>query len=306
MRAAAVLVLLLIPQDPVDKVRALVEKLGSDEIAAREQAAAELVKLGPGTLPQLRKHLEASDGDRKALLTMVIRKLERDERIAGVFDPPNLVTLKMKDAPYTEVFAELGRQTGMPMHGYSLHKDLRLSVDLAKATPWEALDSLCRIHGHLSWGLQSAENLGGLIVANGDWTERFRFKAEGFTVEPTAFRCGHLELRWDIFHGPAPTFRLVRFEVEEVRDDRGKNLGVELTAENLRGLNPPGYFTANTPRVNVRGSTVFWRSQEEVSPKAERLSRLKGRLILETTFDVDPPERRELVLPMDLKDVPLR
>ena len=87
MRYLALVCILLAPQDAADKVRALVEKLGSEDIETRDGAQAELTKLGPSALPALRKHLDSAEGEVKARLEAVIPKLERAEKLAPFLSP---------------------------------------------------------------------------------------------------------------------------------------------------------------------------------------------------------------------------
>ena len=107
------LLALLFLQDPSDKVRALVEKLGSDEIAERQKAAGDLVKLGTPALPALRVHLGKAEGEAKVVLQSIVTKLEREERLYKLLESPPVVTLKVRDAEIETVlevpYAELSR-----------------------------------------------------------------------------------------------------------------------------------------------------------------------------------------------------
>lgn len=299
--------LLALPQDPAVEIDRLVEKLGSQELAVREAGATGLVKLGLRALPELQKRIEGADSGLRVRLQGVIRKIESDARISAVLEGPKPVTLKLKEASCADVFAELGRQTGYVFHYDRLNKDLKLTIDVAGVEPWSALDELCRRNG-LSWGPWSSEKPGEMLFTKyEDWIEPTRFKSGGLTVELLAFDCGYLQLYWNVFHGPAPTFQLVRFEVDELRDSRGKDLKARMTEEEWNrhwAHGPPK--PPKAPSSGARVSTVNWRSAEEITPDVEILSVLKGRLILETTFKADPPDRHEIVIPIDLKEIPLR
>src|SRR5688572_30642758 len=87
------------PQDPAEKVRALVDQLESDEIAEREGAQTELIKRGTANLPLLRELRSKAEGEKKARLDAIVGRLERDERAANLLGPGPLVTLKVKDRP---------------------------------------------------------------------------------------------------------------------------------------------------------------------------------------------------------------
>ncbi len=62
---------------------ALIRGLSSDDIEARESAAAELIKLGAPALAPMKRALAAAEGERKARLQELIVKIEREERRKG-------------------------------------------------------------------------------------------------------------------------------------------------------------------------------------------------------------------------------
>jgi hypothetical protein len=69
---------LLTAQDGIDT---LVERLNRDDIAEREEAAEDLVRLGPKAVHVLRKFLEqTSDSEVRARLESVITRIERARR----------------------------------------------------------------------------------------------------------------------------------------------------------------------------------------------------------------------------------
>ena len=105
---------------------------------------------------------------------------------------------------------------------------------------------------------------------------------------------------WFVYHGRAAPMRLVRFEVDELRDDKGTDLSQGLPWE-VRSchLRPP------LPPEIVRGSIFSWASSGGPAVGARFLSRVKGRLIVEVKVDKVSGERHKLTIPMDLKDVPI-
>jgi len=241
-----------------------------------------------------------SPGDLKAPQQPVNRGPGRIERFASILAPPSLVTLRAVEAPLDDVLAELYLQTGHRSVSRDIDKHMRVSFEVTRVEPWEAFDALCPSHG-LSWGLWHSETTDEVIVApKGDWSERTRFKAAGVTVELTADRMGGLELYWFVYHGRAAPMRLVRFEVDELRDDKGTDLSQGLPWE-VRSchLRPP------LPPEIVRGSIFSWASSGGPAVGARFLSRVKGRLIVEVKVDKVSGERHELTIPMDLKDVPI-
>jgi len=147
MRWAATLVLLLAAQDPADKVRALVEKLGSDEIAAREEAFAELTRIGRAALPEMQRLLPSNSGDTKI-------RLQRAIEHVTAFGTPPLITLKAKDRPVREILAELQRQTGILFRFSAVPESAKSNVSADHAIVWKVVEDLCRARGDLMYRFQ--------------------------------------------------------------------------------------------------------------------------------------------------------
>src|SRR5262245_19826791 len=97
--ALASSLLLFAAQDPADKVRALVEKLGSDEIEDRIKAETELKAMGSKALPQLRDLMAKADLDRQLRMRGMIHAIERAEAVAALLRPGPQVTLTVQDRP---------------------------------------------------------------------------------------------------------------------------------------------------------------------------------------------------------------
>ncbi|HZL73216.1 MAG TPA: hypothetical protein VFC86_12210 [Planctomycetota bacterium] len=224
----------------------------------------------------------------------------RNERIASILAPPSRVTLRAVQAPLDDILAEPYLQTGHRLVSRDVDRDMKVSFEVTRVEPWEAFDALCRSHG-LSWGLRHSETTDEIIVApKGDWSERTRFKAAGVTVELAAINLGCLWLDWTVYHGRAAPMRLVRIEVDELRDDKGTDLsqGSRLEVSSCHVIPP-------LPPEIVRGSIFSWVSSRAPAVGARFLSRVKGRLIVEMRVDKDSKDRHELTIPMDLKDVPI-
>lgn len=154
MRWAALWILPLLIQDPADKVKALIEKLGSDEIVDREAAQVDLIKLGPAALAAVKEHLERAEGETKSRLQTILARIERDIKVSKLLEPGRLVTLKAKNRPAADVFAELTKQAGFPVEAREIPADTVVSLDAKDLPPAAAIDELCRAHGKLmyAWG----------------------------------------------------------------------------------------------------------------------------------------------------------
>ena len=140
-------------QDPAEKARALIEKLSSDEIAERETAQTDLVKLGASAVPALRDRLGRAEGEVKTRIQAILDRIERNEKIANLLAPGPLVTLSAKDRPAAEVLTEIGKQGKVVVECRDLPAGTIVSVDAKGVTPAAAIDDLCRAHGKLmySW-----------------------------------------------------------------------------------------------------------------------------------------------------------
>ena len=155
MRALAALCLVLLgAQDPAETVRALIEKLSSDEIAERETAQTDLIKLGSPALPALKEHLSRAVGEVKPRLVSIIERIELQVHISKLLAPGPRVSIVAKDRPVAEVLAEIGKQGRIVVECRDLPAGAVVSIDALSVTPAAAIDHVCRNHGKLmySWG----------------------------------------------------------------------------------------------------------------------------------------------------------
>ena len=126
------------------RVRPLVAALGADDYRARETAGRDLVKLGDRVLPALRACLPTvSDPEARRRLDAIVTQLEA-ERLRS----SRRVTIKMVNRSPREIVAEIARQSGYPIrHGGGEDNQLRLTLELADAPFWLALDRVCDLAG---------------------------------------------------------------------------------------------------------------------------------------------------------------
>jgi hypothetical protein len=110
------LALLIVPQDSLDnRVRGLVEKLGSDEISIREEALENLVALGEPALALLEKAAAAtSDAEAGQRLKVVLERIRRNAVVAKVAPPAKLVTVSAKEVPLRDFLKDVCGQAGVP------------------------------------------------------------------------------------------------------------------------------------------------------------------------------------------------
>lgn len=133
--------LLLLPgaQDPADLIR----KLEDDAFDVREQAQADLLKLGEAALPALRKAL-AESKDRAELRLRVqaaLRDIELAVKSRQVCPEPRKLTLKF-EGPLRAALAEIAKRMDVKIDASALDWDLKVAFDAQDEPLMKTLDSL--------------------------------------------------------------------------------------------------------------------------------------------------------------------
>jgi hypothetical protein len=120
------------------KARRLLRQLDAAELAARDAAFSELVKLGPEVLD----HLPKPGDNPPAAVRDAIRRLrnEFDRQAADRAMQASTVTLERKAIPLAQVAEELVKQTGNKVLLNSVPEDKTLDLDLNGVSFWKALD----------------------------------------------------------------------------------------------------------------------------------------------------------------------
>ncbi len=129
------------PAQLKEKVKGLIEKLADKDPAKQDEAAIELLQLGPDVLPLLpRADARLSDTQKKALA--VVRKSLRDQQIKRDLTP-KLVTM---NGVFTvsKALEELEKQTGNSVEDQREGTDSKLTLKLNNVTFWQALDAIAR------------------------------------------------------------------------------------------------------------------------------------------------------------------
>ena len=273
-RLALLALALCAMQDPAETVRALVEKLGSEEIAEREKAAADLIKLGPAALPALRKHEAGSEGVTRTALRSVINRIERTDRLDKLLGSGPAVTLDVKDAEIEKVIAEMARQTGLDITGFFLDSSMRVTLKCQATPVWKAVDDLCRAHGGSAARYTSRTIVveGGLepgtaLATNRSLAVQFR--------PPRRSQDGKLMLNGVVTYPPGVPVWTTALEFDEITDDQKTSLA---TRDDDGGFSLADYL----PLPGVAGqfaSKVNHRSSGELGKGAKRLSRLRGSVV---------------------------
>jgi hypothetical protein len=284
MRWVALFLLTFLPQDPAEKVRALVEKLGSEEIADREKAAAEIIKLGPSSLPHLRPWLTGAEGERKALLSAVIRKFERMIKKDDLLRGPRIM-LTPGPRPVAEVFAEIAKQGRLRIDLEGITSDSKVDVALADVPLWKAIDQVCKAHGRIMY-TYSAQRI---IIEPQPYREPPRLHHEGVLFfldhflldravsDPTP----RILLKPVVAWPPGSSPLAYRIETEKFQDDLGTDLH--------EGGAKPSWIWLKGPIGETLSSPLFYHSFPGKLPDAAcTFAVWKGTLRLRFPVDLRP------------------
>lgn len=132
-------------QDPAleRKVAELVEKLSSEAIDAREEAAAALVALGPAAAPLLEARERDADAELGGRLREAVKAIARDAVLGKRWRPARRMDLEWRDAPLSTVLRELATASGERFEGVEGLSG-QVTLALRGATLWEALEAVAR------------------------------------------------------------------------------------------------------------------------------------------------------------------
>jgi len=125
-----------------ERIRQLLDKLGSEKFAEREKAMKELEAIGPAALPTLRPALKSEDTEVRRRVETLVQKLE-DQNLATDLLTAKRVRLQLKDSTVNEALAEIARQTGYQVNVDNTIGERKGTLDTGDTTFWQALDQLC-------------------------------------------------------------------------------------------------------------------------------------------------------------------
>jgi len=123
--------------------QAQVDRLGSPRYADREEAVAELERMGRKALPALRGALDSKDLEVRNRATALVDRIE-----ASLLTMPTLIAMDFQDAPIAEVVRAIRDRSGVNLNlrpeESPAWKDRKLTVVEAEPVPfWPAIDRLC-------------------------------------------------------------------------------------------------------------------------------------------------------------------
>jgi hypothetical protein len=213
------------------RLRELVRALDDDSIDAREEAQAELVRMGEAKLPALRELERRETGERRNRILEVIRRIEARQRLAAVLRPASLVTLRAEARPVREVLEELRRQApATPLEIGRLADGEAVTVSLAGVPFWEALDAVCRASGRIMYRVQNdrvtvrAEKYAAMprrvTGPLGVWLQSISIQSPALGMPGGDQFVVQLQACWE--KGTRPYG--LRLESQEILDDQGADL----------------------------------------------------------------------------------
>ncbi|MBI3272195.1 MAG: hypothetical protein HYZ53_24595 [Planctomycetes bacterium] len=130
--------------DDAEDLDRLVQRLSSDDPAARELAATKLVALGDRAEQAVRERLGAcQEEDLKARCVEVLRRIDEERLRAAALPPLRPVTLQLMDASLEDAAEAWKKQVGLPC-SISAPAGATVTLSLDAVTPLEALEALCR------------------------------------------------------------------------------------------------------------------------------------------------------------------
>lgn len=140
------LVLALCLQD--SSIESLVDDLGHDKAAQREEATHRLRKIGAKALPILEKYKCSLDAEVRSRVALLLADIELNRLLSQHLRPNNAITLKADKVPFNDLTATLSKASGVRFEGPTLKVPVTASWT---ETPFiQMLDELAAASG-TSW-----------------------------------------------------------------------------------------------------------------------------------------------------------
>jgi hypothetical protein len=133
------------PAKDVNRIKALISQLGSDQFPERVAAGEALELIGEPALPLLQEALKNPDLEIRRWADQLIPRIEVRRDTAHALDPLR-VRFTCKDLPVPQAVAEFARQTGHPINlagDVNRMADRRITLDTGDTTFWDAFAQLC-------------------------------------------------------------------------------------------------------------------------------------------------------------------
>ena len=287
LSAFAFILVLAAAQDPADKVKALLAKLGSEELLERDEAAAQLAKLGPAAIPAIRSHIPKASDSVGAILKKVVWRIERDERVASLSRPGPRVTLSVREYPVAELLADIAKQTEVPILARRIPAEARITIEFRERPVAAAIDDVCRSNG----GLAATWSPTDVIIEPGTPRAlptfdhgpfRFHFDRIEFKFQDIKKTRTSAMLRGGLI-GPRGAFPdQVWLDVDSAEDDKGTDLGKQTGPGTSVFTSNSGMSFPLVPEKDRIFDYLWWHARP--APEATKV-KLKGAVRM--VFAVD-------------------
>lgn len=282
---AAAVLLLGAPQEA--RVRELVDQLSSDAIDAREEAAAALVELGAEAVAVLEALASTGDAERRGRIAEILKEIARDGVLRKSWRPARRMDAAWKDVPLATALREVAAGLGDEFAGLE-ELTGTVTLDLRRASLWEALDALGRAAPGFTWAPQGeglalkaskrppypAKAEDELLV----WIDAVEYASDqDFTGASRDWAVVSLNASWTKGLAPAS----VELKATDLLDPAGRSL---LPPPAFRGMAP-----ARAPDPKVR----TWREEVRIlTTPGAAVDRVRGHLRM-----VFPRGYEDLTLP---------
>jgi hypothetical protein len=217
----------------------LLRQLDSAEIAERDRAYAELVKLGPDVL----EHLPARDANVPAAVRDAVRRLrgEFDRQAADRAMQASTVTLSGKGLTLAKIAEEFEKQTGNKLVADGA-AEVKVDVEFEKTPFWTALDSIAdgaklSIYSFATDGLRVRGALPGQRPASEGafYAGPLRFQASELRLQRDPRIMGEASLKVSLEISWEPRLRPIsirqRLDQLQARDEKGAQIRVDGAGE---------------------------------------------------------------------------
>lgn len=168
------MLLLLLAQEP-SKIDKLIDELGHDAFATRDNAAKALVKIGVQAIPALKTAERSLDAEVRCRATAILAEIEFNRKLFSVCQPLPSLTYRADNESASTVLEEFKRQTGITLTGLKVDK---LSVSWNATPVMAALDDLsAQAKVAWEWSGESAVNFS--FRPNNRWSSVYQ---DGFKI----------------------------------------------------------------------------------------------------------------------------
>ena len=242
------------------RIDELIKKLGSEEFTAREQAQAELVKLGAPALEKLKAAMQSPDPEISLRSRQIVEQIRHNRVVESVLSSGTQVTIGLKDAGADEAARALGAAAGYKIELPEALAQKKVSLEFDRAEFLRALDSLAR---QLNASYRFAGATGVVfseepfVDAPSAYAGPFKFKVlkiRTTTDNEITRKTSEIEFTLGVESEPSvkPVERSLR--VVEAVEESGKKL--EWAAEPASGGGPAGGPGMSVSSMTINGQTI--------------------------------------------------